>query len=237
MPWRWEEQAQNWIRWVAAGDDSYRDYASSFFELLPPPRGNTLELGCGEGRVVRDLAERGYSAIGLELSETLVTHAAGADPGSSYVHADARRLPFAGESIDLVVAFNSLMDIHDMPSAVQEVARVLRPDGRFCFSVTHPIADAGAFASRTAEAPFVIEGSYLDEGDFEQTFERAGRSMTFSGWAYPLQSYFVALEAAGFLVERLREPPAPERAAERDPAEARWQRVPCFLHVSAVLCS
>jgi SAM-dependent methyltransferase len=67
MPWRWEEQAQNWIRWVGAGDDSYRDYASSFFELLPSPRGNTLELGCGEGRVVRDLAARGYSAIGLEL--------------------------------------------------------------------------------------------------------------------------------------------------------------------------
>jgi hypothetical protein len=50
--------------------------------------------------------------------------------------------------------------------------------------------------------------------------------MTFSGWAYPLQSYFVALEAAGFLVERLREPPAPEQSVERDPPEHRWQRVP-----------
>jgi SAM-dependent methyltransferase len=235
MPWRWEEQAQNWIRWVAAGDDSYRDYADAFFELLPSPHGITLELGCGEGRVVRDLAARGYAAFGLELSETLVGHAAGADPGGTYVRADARRLPFAAESIDLVVAFNSLMDIQDMPMAVQEVARVLRREGRFCFSVTHPIADAGAFASRTAEAPFVIEGSYLDERDYEQTFQRSGRSMTFSGWVYPLQSYFLALEAAGFLVERLREPPAPERAVERDPPEHRWQRVPAFLHISAVL--
>jgi hypothetical protein len=83
MPWRWEEQAQNWIRWVAAGDDSYRDYADAFFQLLPPPRGITLELGCGEGRVVRDLAARGYWAIGFELSETPVNHAAGADSGDS----------------------------------------------------------------------------------------------------------------------------------------------------------
>jgi tRNA G46 methylase TrmB len=91
MPWRWEEQAQNWIRWVGAGDDSFRDYASSFFELLPSPRGVTLELGCGEGRVVRDLAARGYSVIGLELAETLVNQAARTDPGGTYVRADARR--------------------------------------------------------------------------------------------------------------------------------------------------
>ena len=66
------------------------------------------------------------------------------------------------------------------------------------------------------------------------TFERAGLSMTFSGWAYPLQSYFLALETAGLLVERLREQSVPEQAVERDPAERRWPRVPNFLHVVAV---
>jgi hypothetical protein len=49
------------------------------------------------------------------------------------------------------------------------------------------------------------------------------------------RSYFLALETAGFLVERLREPPAPKRAVERDPAEHRWQRIPAFLHVTALL--
>jgi SAM-dependent methyltransferase len=237
MPWRWEEQAENWVRWARTTGDAYTDYADSFFDLLPQPRGQTLELGCGEGRVVRDLARRGHDTIGLELSETLVRHAAAADPGGHYIRGDARSLPFADASIDVVVAFNSLMDIEDMQVAVREAARVLRRDGRFCFSVTHPIADAGMFASRTAEAPFLIQGSYLDERDFEQTFTRAGISMTFSGWAYPLQSYFVALEAAGFLVERLREPPVPPRAVASDPAEHRWERVPAFLHVVAVLGS
>jgi len=236
MPWRWEEQAENWVRWARTpGLDAYDDYVDAFFELCPPPRGLTLEVGCGEGRVVRDLASLGYTTLGLDLSETLVRHAARADPGGTYIRADARSLPFAEATIDLVVAFNSLMDIEDMPRAVREIARVLRGDGRFCFSVTHPIADAGAFATQTAEAPFVIEGSYLDERDFEATLERDGLPMTFSGWAYPIQSYFVALEEAGFLVERLREPPVPERAVERNPAERRWQRVPNFLHVVAVL--
>jgi SAM-dependent methyltransferase len=235
MPWRWEEQAENWVRWTRTAGDAYQDYADALFQLLPPPRGLTLELGCGEGRVVRDLARRGHAAIGLELSQTLVRYAADADHGGMYVRGDARSLPFADRTLDLVVAFNSLMDIEDMPAAVREVARVLRRDGRFCISVTHPFADAGAFASRSAEAPFIIEGSYLDERAFEETFTRAGISMTFSGWAYPLQSYFVALESAGFVLERLREPPVPDRAVARDPAEHRWERVPAFLHLVAAL--
>jgi SAM-dependent methyltransferase len=236
MPWLWEEQAENWVRWARTpGHDAYADYAGSFFELLPPARGRTIELGCGEGRVVRDLTRMGYEAIGIELSKSLLRHAVASDPTGSYVRADARKLPFGDATVDLVIAYNSLMDIEDMPTAVREVARVLGPDGRFCFSVTHPFADAGGFEGPSAEAPFVIRGSYLAEQDFEQTVERSGLSMTFSGWAYPLQSYFVALEAAGFLVERLREPGAPEGAVERDPAERRWQRVPNFLHVVAVL--
>jgi hypothetical protein len=44
-----------------------------------------------------------------------------------------------------------------------------------------------------------------------------------------------ALERAGFLVERLREPSVREQAVERDAAERRWRRLPNFLHVVAVL--
>lgn len=236
MPWRWEEQAENWVRWARTpGHDAYWDYADAFFGLLPTPSGSVLEIGCGEGRVVRDLTSRGYRVIGVELSATLIGHAVAADPGGAYVRADAARLPFADATFDLVVAFNSLMDIADMPAAVHEAARVLQSGGRLCVSITHPIADAGAFRSRDPEAAFVIEGSYLEEREFELTFERDGLSMTFSGWEYPLQSYFQAFEVAGFLVERLREPPVPDQAVARDAAERRWQRIPNFLHLVAVL--
>jgi hypothetical protein len=46
--------------------------------------------------------------------------------------------------------------------------------------------------------------------EFEAKFERAGLEMTFSGWAYALEEYFAAFEAAGLLVESLQEPAAPE---------------------------
>ena len=55
----WETEASNWIAWARAPEnDAYRYYRDSFFgEILPHPGRATLELGCGEGRVVRDLEE------------------------------------------------------------------------------------------------------------------------------------------------------------------------------------
>jgi hypothetical protein len=117
---------------------------------------------------------------------------------------------------------------------VREAARVLEPRGRFCACLTHPLADAGRFAAGDADAPFVIEGSYLARRRFEGTFERDGLRMTFRGWAYPLEDYARALEEAGLLIEALREPPLPADAAARNPSERRWRRLPAFLMLRAV---
>jgi SAM-dependent methyltransferase len=232
----WEAEAENWIRWARAPQhDSYWYYRDSFFdEIVPPPGRSTLETGCGEGRVARDLRDRGHRVVGIDTSPTLLRHARDADPTGRYVRGDAMRLPFADERFDLVVAYNSLMDVDDMPAAVQEASRVLEPGGRLCVSITHPVADAGTFAGHEPEASFVIAGSYLGRRRFEGTFERDGLTITFRGWCYPLEDYARALEEAGFLVERIREPAAGEKAmATFGPAEHRWRRVPLFLQILA----
>jgi tRNA G46 methylase TrmB len=54
-----EEQAQNWLAWARTpGHDVYWHYRSEFFALVAPAGRATLEIGCGEGRVARDLAAR-----------------------------------------------------------------------------------------------------------------------------------------------------------------------------------
>ena len=121
-----------------------------------------------------------------------------------------------------------------MPAAVHEAARVLRPGRHFCVSVTHPMNDAGIFESTDPNAAFVIRGSYFGRRPFEGHLERDGLQMTFRGWMYALEDYFRALEAAGFVVERLREPAATEEAAAWQPGFRRWQRVPMFLQLRAV---
>jgi len=132
----WEEEARGWIAWARTpGHDAYWEYSPRFFELVPPAGRATLELGCGEGRVARDLQDRGHRVTGVDSSPTLLDAASSADPDGEYVLADAASLPFSDATFDLVVAYNSLMDIDDMAGAVREAARVLRPDGRFCVCV------------------------------------------------------------------------------------------------------
>lgn len=216
----WESKAHDWIAWARTpGHDAYWDYRDAFFALLPQGPHNVLEIGCGEGRVSRDLAARGHSVTGLDASPTLLKAAAEADPGSHYVVGPAEALPFDDGSFDLVVAYNSLMDVQDMPRAVAEAARVLTPGGRFAACVTHPIADAGRFRE---DGAFVIPGSYLTPGDFHFDADKNGLTITFDGRAFPLHSYTSALEEAGFAIEAMREPAGPED----DP---KWTRIPAFL--------
>jgi SAM-dependent methyltransferase len=227
----WEDRAAGWIAWARTpGHDGYWAYRDSFFELLPAPGGRALEIGCGEGRVCRDLRERGYDVVGLDASPTLVAAARELDPRGEYVVAAAEALPFADGSFDPVVAYNSLMDVDDLPAAVRDAARVLAPGGRFCACVLHPIADAGRWTSRDDDASFLIEQPYSAERDYALPIARDGLEFTFASRRYPLESYARALEDAGLLLEATREP----RPAAGSRGEGRAARVPVFLHLRAV---
>ena len=225
----WSGEAENWIAWVRRPwHDAYWWYSPLFFDQIVPESGrSTLEIGCGEGRVSRDLQARGHSTTGVDVVDAMLAAAREADPAGTYVRADAAALPFHDAAFDVVVAYNSLMDVDDLPGAVREAARVLQPDGRFCICITHPLMDAGRFARKDADAPFVIDGSYFETRRLEATFERAGLTITFHSWCYPLETYTRALEDAGFLIELLREASVPEE-------DARQARIPLFLFLRAI---
>jgi SAM-dependent methyltransferase len=228
-----EEQAAAWIEWARWSLDAYWFYREEFFELLPPPC-RTLDVGCGEGRVSRDLRRQGYDVFGLDSSATLLAAAREADPAGEYVLGPAERLPFDEASFELVVAYNSLMDVDEMPDAVAEISRVLTPGGALCASITHPMVDSGGWRD---EETFVIDKPYLERKRYEGTFERDGLPpFTFRGWVYPLETYSRALEAAGFVIEALREPAMPDALAEQRTGASphRWQRMPNFLLFRAI---
>jgi SAM-dependent methyltransferase len=227
----WEDEADNWVRWArTAGHDAYWSYRRSFFDVIVPPAGSvTVEIGCGEGRVQRDLRDRHHRTIGVDLSPTLLESAHRADPTGRHLLADAATLPLADASCDLVVAYNSLMDIADMPGALSEASRILVPGGRLCICITHPIENTGRFSSNEPDAEFAVTDPYFGARRFIAPVQRHGLTMTFRGWAYPLEDYTRALEAAGLLIEMLREPlpEAPPRHM------LQWRRMPMFLHLRA----
>ena len=231
----WEAEARQWVQWARTpGHDSYwRFHRDQFLRLLPPPGRQTLDIGCGEGRLARDLKELGHRIVGIDSSPSLVAAAREFDPSMDVRLADAAALPLDDACADLAVAFMSLQDIDGMPAAIQEAARVLEPGGRFCLAIVHPINSAGSFEETTAEGHFVIKGDYLHAFHYADAVERDGLTMTFNSQHRPLEAYFIALEKAGFLVEALREPGLPEHAIVTGTGR-RWQRVPFFLHLRAL---
>src|SRR6266508_1607388 len=137
----WEGQAERWVRWAREpGHDTYRCFhRDRFLELVPPAGRLTVDVGCGEGRLARDLKALGHRVVAVDASPTLVLLAREADPELEVHLADAAELPLPDGHADLVVAFMSLGDIDDMAGAVREMARVLEPGGRLCVAVVHPI--------------------------------------------------------------------------------------------------
>jgi SAM-dependent methyltransferase len=223
----WERHADDWVRWAREpGHDSYwLFHRERFFELVPPPGRLTLDLGCGEGRVARDLKALGHRVVAVDASPTMVDAARAADPELDVVQGDAASLPFDDGFADLVVAFMSLHDVDDMSAAVREAARVLDAGGRLIAAVVHPFNTAGRFETREPDAPFVIRESYFERRRYKDVIERDGLRMTFESRHWTLEDYVSALVDAGLTIDALREIP--------DPVDARRARRPLFLHIRA----
>jgi SAM-dependent methyltransferase len=228
----WEEEAANWVRFARTqGHDAYWYYRDSFFdEIVPPPGRLTLEVGCGEGRVTRDLVSRGHRVVSVDGSMTLLWHALQSDPVARYALADAGHLPLSSGSVEVAVAYNSLMDFDDLAKATAEVGRVVATDGVFCVCITHPMQYTGGFDGDDLEAPYVLSRSYFGVHRFDETFTRNDITMRFRGWDRPMEEYFAALFEAGFVVDAFSEP----RPSTNEGRYARWHRIPMFMFLRAI---
>jgi ubiquinone/menaquinone biosynthesis C-methylase UbiE len=148
----WEAGAHDWVELARNNPDGPRlAHDESIRSLLPPPRGLTLDVGCGEGRWTRELRERGYEAVGLDRSEKLLEEARAADPDGRYELAEAGSLPVEAGGAQLVLCVNVLMHVVDLDAVVREFARALARGGAAVLGLTHPVMEAGTFDEEANE--------------------------------------------------------------------------------------
>src|SRR3954454_10664317 len=116
-------------------------------EALPAGDPVVVDVGCGDGALVRHLARSGARAIGVEIGAEPLARARAREPvgRERYLEGGAQELPLDDASADVVVFANSL---HHVPTelldtALAEAARVLRPGG--LLYVQEPLADGAYF--------------------------------------------------------------------------------------------
>jgi SAM-dependent methyltransferase len=224
----WSRVAADWIAWARApGHDAFWCYRAALGRFVGPGPGAALDVGCGVGRVARLLRAQGFHVTAADPVAAFVEAARAEASADAYAVAPATALPFPDAGFDLVLAYNMLMDVEDVPAAVAEIARVLRPGGTLVVSIVHPFADRGRFDGDR----FVVEAGYFGRDRFEGTEARDGLSMEFAGWSQPLEAYAAALFAAGLAITGLAEP-VPE-IAPGDDRMRRWTRLPLFLWLKA----
>jgi SAM-dependent methyltransferase len=121
----------------------------SMLERLVAPDGkDVVDIGCGGGGLVRELAGRGARAVGVEISEDQLSSALARDPGHQgrYLVGRAQELPIEDASVDVAVFLRTLHHVPaaDLTRALGEARRVLRPGG--VVYIAEPLARGDFFA-------------------------------------------------------------------------------------------
>lgn len=231
----WDEASEAWMSFVREGKDYYRDELNNpaTFKLVGDIKGErVLDLACGEGYNTRILAKKGAKVTGIDFSQKIIEKArekeAEQNLGITYIVSDAADLKaLPSNSFDMVTCFMSMQDIEHYEKATYEVARVLKNNGRFIFSIPHPcfekiVKDTEGWRVRnksSAEDEKEKEpemGSYFNNVRYEihWTMERLTQPFKTTSFHRTLSDYSQALHQNGFLISRLIEP-RPEKEAIR----------------------
>jgi SAM-dependent methyltransferase len=250
---QWDRNADVWADQVRNRWDIFREHWNNpaFLDFAGDLSGKTvLDAGCGEGHNTRMFARRGARMTGVDLSDKMIALATTDEQreplGIRYERASFSDLaPFRADSFDAVISTMALMDGPDFPSAMREIARVLRPGGTLTYSILHPcfatkgmgwISDASGRAIK-----FTVADYFNDEAWMERwKFAYAPNASQVEAFVVPrfdrtLADYINPTIAAGLHLEEIREPRVPESACALNPRafEKFRDHIPLFLYVRA----
>ena len=175
--------------------------------LLGEVSGRTvIELGAGSGDSSGWLRGQGARAVASDLSLGMLRQAPATDPVPR-VQCDARRLPFADDVFDLAFSsYGAVPFIGDPELLFAEVARVLRPGGRWVFSITHPVR--WSFPDYPGPEGLTVTRSYFDRTPYVET--TADGTVAYAEHHRTLGDRIQSLTEAGFGLLNLVEPEWPD---------------------------
>ncbi|MEE8468168.1 MAG: class I SAM-dependent methyltransferase [Planctomycetota bacterium] len=161
-----------------------QDWHAEMISHVPPGAQEILDIGCGTGFFLAELAEHHSGAVGLDISHEMLLVSERYVPGARLITGDAERLPFQRGAFDAVFCKGSLHHTRDHVGFLTNCRETLRAEGVLIMS--EPCNDNPLI--RLARVLLYRRSAHFDEGD--QGFTRRG---------------IVSLcEQAGFEVQRVR---------------------------------
>lgn len=220
----WDANAEAWDRKIGAGGGWQTTLIAPMVEQMLGIQASerVLDIACGNGQFSRHLLELGASVVASDFSTKLIELAKGRTTEHTdriaYHVADATdetqlmALAVGGQRFEAAVCINAIMDMPAIEPLFRAVANLLKPEGRFVFTVMHPCFNGLAMAMQPeldgydAEPTYSIKVSrYLSA---ERTMGLAIREQPRQQfyWHRPLHVLLNSAFASGLVMDRLEEP-------------------------------
>jgi SAM-dependent methyltransferase len=232
----WEESAGWWQAEFTDGVDV--EYTEQILPLVLAHLAGAqrvLDIGTGEGQVARVLAAQGMAVTGVDPTVAPITAAARRGGRPSYARSAAAALPFQDASFDAALACLVFEHIDAVDDAIAEVARVVRPGGRFLFLLNHPLLQtpgSGWIDDQVLDPPeqYWRIGPYLVESE---SVEEVQKDVRIRFIHRPLSRYVNTLAAHGLVIAHMDEPAPPDGFLALAPEYPDAATIPRLL---ALLC-
>ena len=228
----WESHADWWDEGFTQGaDPEYEEQILPLAGQLLSGFQRVLDIGTGEGQVARRVIEGAGSVIGFDPTSELISRAAQRGGGPAFVLAEAAAIPVAAASFDAAVACLVFEHIDPLQPAIDEVARVLTPGGRFVFFLNHPLLQtpgSGWIDDHVVDpaeqywrlGPYLVESSQVEEVHKDVFIPFVHR---------PLSRYINAMAGAGLFLTEMHEPAPPPGFRDKSPSYEAAAAIPRLL--------
>ncbi|WKA55565.1 class I SAM-dependent methyltransferase [Planococcus shixiaomingii] len=191
-----------------------------------------LDLGCGDASFGKELLEQGAAFYtGVEGSEQMVASASRnlAGENGTVHHETMETYSYPTKTFDLVASRFAIHYVSDVHSLFQSVHKTLKDDGKFVFSVQHPLTTSSFISKQSGDkrGNWIVDDYFLEgerkEPWIEQIVVKYHRT---------IEHYFKALTNSGFSVVDLREGTPKREHFSNEEEFLRRQRIPVVLAFS-----
>lgn len=241
----WGKVAGWYNQLLEEGEDTYQEklIKPNLMRILAPKAGEqVLDVGCGQGFFAREIAKAGAQVVGIDIATELIKIAkTQSGPKETYLTLYAEKMTgLANSRFDAAISILALQNIKNMPAAILEISRVLKPQGRAVIVLNHPtfrIPNGSSWAyDEKANIQYRNITKYLSEVSQEVDMTQGIKNPKMKKFTYsyhhPLQVYFKSFAKAGLAVTRLEEwishktsDKGPRKAAE----DLSRKEIPLFM--------